>query len=260
MLSIAVVAYNRFNYLSICLESIVRLHGLDDCDLAVYFDGKLSGYERYQAKKLLLKYPTARYCFSRENRGIRGNLMNALRTEFVNGADEVLYLEDDHIISPSAIEYLKNVPRDSVFVSLGGTEGENVRQVHYRAKGNMIGRNGFDMLERWVKSKKWVGKLAPGRTKPLDADATTHDAVFSLFVEDTQSYSRLSPFPYVAHFGIFGVNFPLKAATEEDKRLEAAILKGPQSQWLDNVLHILNNGEYSDDIRLRLWPRGFRNE
>ena len=254
MMSIAVIGYNKIRCLYVTLKSVFAMRGVKELPVSVYLDGPLDEGHRRLLLSLLAEFPLRGISFAKVNLGIRDNVLRGVRSEFLLGAEEVLYLEDDHIIRPDALEYLESCPRDSFFTCLGGTRDH--RNASYRAKGNVISKENFLVLDKWVARLDWVGKSLPMRP-PLKATDTTHDSVFHQFLIDTGRRTRFSGFPYVAHFGVMGSNFKPRNAPPEAFALDEEMFHRSKEYWLEDALAILSRGDWSKDLERRLWPRGF---
>lgn len=254
MLSIAVIGHNRIRCLYVSLRSLFAVRGIENVPVGLYLDGPLDEGQRLLLTDFLAEFPLSRVFFSRNNLGIRGNVLRGIRTEFALGADEVLFLEHDHIVRPDALEYLESCPKDCFFTSLGGTREH--KAVNYRAKGNRISRENFAVLDEWIAGLSWVGKALPDRL-PLRATDTTHDSVFHQFMIENNQLTRFSAIPYVAHFGILGSNFRSSNAPNEAFELEREMFRRDKECWLEDALAILKRGDWSERLVRRLWPRGF---
>lgn len=108
--SIAVVAYKRPGYLKQSLDAIARLDGfsprvksvvvsVDDApglgkESAALADSWLSG----------LSTPSTLLCRQPRRRGIVGNSVLALKAAFDLGAEVVVYVEDDAVLSPDSLK------------------------------------------------------------------------------------------------------------------------------------------------------------
>ncbi len=261
MLSIAVIGYNRIRSLYVTLCSIFKMKGIEDIGVSVYLDGKLDTGHLLLLKGLIRDFPIKTLNVSPTNLGIRNNILRALRSEFDKGSEEVLYFEDDTIVRPDALEFLSTCSRDSFFTCIagGGSAEKELKQL-YVARGNLISQEHFRVLDNWIAEDRFVGVVPPGwknSGRVLKKSDVTHDSVFDVFLLKTGNFTRFTSIGYTAHFGIFGVNYKARNATEEALRIDSEMFSRAKEYWLEDVLKVLRRGNWSNEIRQRLWPRYF---
>ena len=260
-LSIAVIAYKMPKYLYVCLDGISRLQDRDEVATRVYVDGGISSEARRLTEEVLSEYDFAEAFFAESNLGILKNTARALHHS-CQFAESVLYLEEDHLIRPDALIKIRETEKDGFFLSLcGRTEGKSCA---YRAKGNVVDSEDFEKLYSWIQNAGYVGKKCPVTGRVLDASNTSHDVVFNIYLHEHGLKTHFIKGFYVAHFGIIGSNFRLHSNTPDLNKEVCQILfrmfSGDKEQWLSNVADILHKGNFSSDLRLRLWPAGFSYE
>ncbi len=106
--SLAVVAYRRPEYLAQSLAAIRHMHGLDELEHVIISvdDAPGLGAGCVQLadswiRTLPISFGTV--IQQRTRRGIVGNSVLALKTAFDMGAQNVIYVEDDAVLSPDAL-------------------------------------------------------------------------------------------------------------------------------------------------------------
>jgi hypothetical protein len=253
---IAVIAHSRPDYLYITLDGLRRARGIEDHMVHVFFDGGLTMDIIRQQVKAVGCFPGFHMHFhnSLEPTGILISVLRALGTLFGSGFERIFYLEDDHLVRPDILEVIDQTEQHEPFLCL--SDHSDRVDVDYRAKGNVIAYDDFHDLFDWIREGNYIGKPHKGDTI-LDENTTSHDAVFTAYVMDQEINTQFVHGFYVAHFGLFGTNSTYENASEEALRIHKQMFYGPKHQWLENIVEILQAADYSDDLRLLLWPKGF---
>jgi len=252
---IAVIAYNRPRYLYICLDALYQVAGIEDFDVTVYFDSGLDTDMRKQQEDVLNFFPSAKSYFHEgaQPTKILKSVTRALSMSCLDH-DEVFYLEDDHLVRPDILKAIASLEKRGFFVCMAG--GRSYSSSDYRAKGNIISRENFDILQKWIARGGYYGVTDRGGGI-LSESTTSHDAVYCTFLREHGEKTQFVNGFYVAHFGLFGANVPKANACDEALAIDKLMFQGAPEKWLHNTARILIQGSYSDGLRLLLWPRGF---
>ncbi len=262
---VSVIAYNEPRHLYVTLDALSRVHGIDEFPITVYVDGGITEEIKAEQEEVLACFPRISSEFSEVNLGILENVMRGLRNPITKGAASVLYIEYDHLVRPEILSIPRNDNTGCFFISL--TQPIlHINKIYklpiYVAKGNVITARNANKLMQWVKTKSYIGRVkGNNRENPIDENYTGHDRILDIYLPDHGEFTIFPVGRYVAHFGLFGTNFPRVAAIPELLELEQRMFAGPKERWLDNVAQILETGDYPCEpieIDARLWPRGFR--
>lgn len=252
MRSLLILACNRPKHLYVTLESVSKIKNVKDWDIVVSLDQPDDEQVSLEIDKTLGYFEIDRIYKARIRKRILDMTTDSLSYEFSFGAEEVIYLEDDFIVRSDVLEYIDSVGREEFMISLSGTH--NTVACHYRPRGNLITRRKFAELCRWVKQREYIGLYDIYRSDRIFNMAdTTHDAIFSGFID---KYNKMVRFPaeyYIAHFGVTGIHLN----TEEAQIAEAEIFSGDRTEWLESVLSAIKNERFSAIIQKRLWPKEY---
>lgn len=263
-MAVSVIAYNEPRHLYVTLDSLSRVHGIEQFPVTVYVDGGITAEIRAEQEKVLACFPLISSEFSEVNLGIRKNVMRGISAPLNTGATSVLYIEDDHIVRPEIISIPEKDKTGCFFIGL--TQAfSHVNKVYrlsrYHPKGNVVSAKNANKLLKWLREKAYIGRTLPGIDAPVDEDYIGHDRLINIYLADHGEFTIFPTGKHVSHFGLFGTNFPRAAAAPNLIALEQRMFAGPQEQWLSNIAEILEAGDYPvepDGMGERLWPRGFR--
>lgn len=249
--TIVISAFRRPRYLDIALRALMRCRGVEDYGILVFVDA--GAPEKHEEFAQVCATHHVRLHFRSRNVGNCRNMLNAIRHAIAEGAEEVVYLEEDLLLRRDALEYIETAPRDSTFLSLSCGYGS--REITYCSLGNVIAAGDFPELQEWVRSMKYVGverPMYPGEY--LDHKTTGHGAIFHAYAAALGKYTRFPPRPYVLHFGIVGNN---STRTEDVAEVERRIFSVAPEELVDNVVEIFRSGEYSQKVRDQFVPADF---
>lgn len=252
---IAVIAHDRPDYLYICLDALHRAKGIEEYDIWIFFDGGLTPEIRQAQNDVLGEFPMVRPYFH-ETAQPTGILQSITRALYMMSQqyERTFYIEDDHLVRPDILEVLNKTDQKGFFLCMTG--GSEYLSNDYRARGNVITTVNFSRLYSWLERKRYYGlKDRAGRI--MTEETTSHDAVYGAFLIHEKEQTQFVKGYYVAHFGLFGKNSRKENATTEALALHHKIFTGAKEIWMQNVIDILGEGDYSDDLRLSLWPKGF---
>ena len=260
-MAISVVAYNTPRYLYVTLDALTKVVGIEEFSITVYFDGILPRDIRQAQEEVLSSFNSVVGKFSDTCLGILGNVVRSIRTPIENGASSVLYIEDDHLVRPDVLPPLRDADSDCFLVGLSGYTGE--KQCRYFPKGNIIKPEDAQPLLEWIDKKEYIG--VPFRqdrpdTPKIDEHYSGHDYIFNAYMQTHNKYTSFLYGFYLAHIGLFGTNFTKYNMPPEILELEDRMFAGEKEQWLDNIVAIINMGDYPTEpnaMNSRLWPRGF---
>lgn len=264
-IGITVVAYDEPEYLYVTLTGLFRCSHIENFSVVLSFDGPLSHRLRWIYDGMIEKFPISDVVFHGQNVGIAKNIVDGLQLSFRNGVDRVLYLEADHLVRTDTLEFIENTPQWEFFLCIGSADAHTSHD--YRAKGNVVAKEDFDLLYDWISDKKYIGRVPPRRPEPLDEKYTGHDAAFSIFTMLFDKKTEFCDGSYLSHFGLFGLNYQRKDAPEEILEIERRMFSGPPESWLQNVIKIIEGQQFPHKpeelyqiLRLRLWPAGWHYE
>lgn len=254
-LAIAVIAYNRPRYLHVALTSIFALRGVEKCPVYVYFDGGIDDAIRERQLAVVSKFPVKKYVFGTSNRGCLWNVTDAVLNTFATGVDEVLYVESDMILRPDTLDGLAEIPRDADFYNLVWDSGQKAQA--YTPGANLVGRERFAALYKWLAAGKHVGLIRPVYETPITKDLTSHDGVYYAYVIQEGLQTRYADVSYAAHFGIHGMNHGLN---EAEKALEDFMFSGRHDMWLPRIAAIVDGTlPVAEEVKAELFfPKTFR--
>ena len=240
---IVVIAWNRPRYLYVMLDSLFAARGIERYAVSVYFDGGIDAAMARKQLDTVSGFHIEKVIFHRKNLGCLQSHVYAIKSGFDDGADEVLYLEDDFIVRPDLLEYLATTPRDANFYSLFGSS-EDIRE-DYCPMGNLIPRETFYPLHYWIQAKKYIGTERPGNGYIL-GDTKSHDAVFNSYLVLRHLTTRFPKVSYTAHFGLSGLN--QGEMGEMEKRFEENMFTGDRAEWLPRIVRILETREIPEEV------------
>lgn len=264
-----VIGYNRPKYLYVALDALFRVRGIEKYSVYVYIDGE-GGCEK-EIEEVIQEFPVSDCIIRRKNLGILKHITYSLKALFDKGIEEIVYLGEDSLLTPDTIEFLKKVPRDCFFVSLSpffNTELPDETNIEPNKQcacypgrfPNLIMRDNFAKLFKYIENKKYVGKERPGfEGQILDENWTNQDAVYYRYLVDANKQTRFADKSYAAHFGISGQNaLMLDGVMENVERQMFA--SDDRRSWLYNVVGLLEGGYKRDHPKLneRLIPKGFQ--
>jgi hypothetical protein len=229
------------------------MRGIENCIVKVYNDAGISKIEREAQAEVLSHFPGARSLFFGTKHDILQGHLRAIRETFAESPeiDEVLYLEDDCVVRTDTLEYLKTAQRGEFVTSL-------IPRPIYSGLGNLITKSAFNTLSAWIAEKKYLGLPVPNAPQGAiwrDGYIFGHDHLFLTYSIHTKRPNIPAPIFYLAHFGICGTNGPVDAEAE---RIQTEMFRGPRMGWLDNVLRVLREGNYSGHrFEILLHPKHF---
>lgn len=256
---ISVIAYKEPKHLYVCLDALTKVNGIEDFPITVYVDGILSPALRQKQEDVLGAFPGVAAEFSTEHLGIRENVMRGLRRPVENGASLILYIEDDHLLRRDALDVPLNDDTGCFFVGLSLSKKQQVQE--YIAKGNVITSDNALKLLAWLDSKAYLGMTRYDNQTVMGPEYAGHDLLLNMYLREHEEYSSFPLGFYLAHFGLFGTNYPRYEVASEILAVEKRMFAGRPDQWLDNIVGILESSDYPTSPRVlnaRLWPRGFR--
>ena len=250
-LCVAVLAFEKPEFLYATLDSIFRNKLIDEVDVNVYIDG---GSTKLQEVKEVISEFNVNKVTSRI-----GNIKNfwstvlALRDSFNMGYQKCLFMEDDHIIRTDTIDWCLNNDSKETLVSLSG-DGSPSRS--YRPRGCMISKEEFEKFDKnWVLPMLWVGTERQGVPIENYQILTYCECAFDNVMYGYLYYNNLlmdyAQKYYTAHFGIVGVNSVIN--DNESMDMYNKMFSGDKKNWVDNISNIITVGDYSDRFRLNLW-------
>lgn len=267
-LAIATVAFNRPDYLQIFLHGLSLVKGIEEYPIFIYFDYLPSDGMKQQHLDVINRFSQAkaksanfhgksrldiRPIFRERRHGVLFNVTYSYRDTFAQGFGEVLMFETDIIMRTDILEYLDSIPRDAFFYNLMGNVTALVSL--YRAFGNLLERDKFSILYKWIEEKQYVGRLNIRETAVL-VEKSGHDAVYSRFLVDHNLKTRFSPLFYVAHVGVKGIH--ITPRNKEERAVEEAMFKGPYYCWFGQAVKIIERELYPKSLETTLKPKGFK--
>jgi len=258
-MEVLVTAYNRPRYLYVTLDSLYRAREIKKYRIHVYVDGGLNEDTRQQQVEVLEQFPLTSVVWRRANLGTLQNITSSLNELFLLGADEVLYLEDDYIVSPVVFKYLQTVSRECFFISLSTSRNENRKRYCYLPYGNLVSRSNFVMLFRYVTEKLYKGikhKRSDGTTEVLDDNCVRHDIVYDHFLLHNNLLTYYAERPYASHIGVTGIHFVERPKLRV--KMENRFFSGPREGWLDNIVKILEEKSYISFFNQVFVPKNFQ--
>jgi len=252
-LCVAVLAFDRPEFLYVTLDSIFRNKRVDEVDVNVYIDG---GSTKLQEVRETISEFNVNKVTSRI-----GNIKNfwstvlALRDSFNMGYQKCFFIEDDHIIRTDTIDWCLNNDSKETLVSLCGKGSASKT---YRPRGCMINKDKFvDFDTRWVLTMDFVGTIRHG--VPVEDQRVLHycecafDSVCYGYMVECNKFMDYAGDYYTAHFGIRGVNANIQ--DEETAQLYNLMFSGDKRDWIINISTIIEEGNYSDRHNLNLFPK-----
>lgn len=257
---ISVIAYNTPRYLYVTLDGLSKVKGIKDFRITVYVDGGICPSTRDAYTCLASDFSSFLFEFSEKHLGLRNNIMRGIARPIEEGAEQVLYIEGDHLLHPDALDALRDDESGCFFVSLILRHEPNIILQEYNPKGNLVSAENGRKLVEWMKSDSYLGKNHPVRGYPLTSEYKGHDAAVNIFMREHDEYTSFASRVYLAHFGLIGSNLPRTRATSEILEIEKRMFAGEKQDWLPNVIDLLGSGDYpmgSAVLDSRLWPRGF---
>lgn len=261
-IGITVVAYDEPEYLYITLSGLFRCSGIEECPVIIAFDGPLSFRLQLIYEGMRNVFPISDVIFHKTNVGIAQNLVAGVKIHFRNGVDRVLYIEADHLIRTDTLDFIRNTPQREFFMCIGSADAHTSHD--YRAKGNVVRREDFDLLYNWAWNREYIGQVPVKRTEALDESYTGHDAAFNIFTRKFDKKTQFCDGSYLSHFGLFGLNYQRKDAPGKILDIERRMFSGDPESWLHNVVRIIEGQEFPHEpeelyqiLRLRLWPSEF---
>lgn len=253
--AIVVIAYERVPFLYVNLSSIFRMNGIENYPVYVYVD-QVSQQIQDLISDLTSDFPLEKLTFRNQLLQIRWNLLLALKEVFELGYENVIYLEEDHIIRSDALAKIEQTEFTKMFLSLSRRiDGEYA----YCVLGNMVNRNSFFDIYRWIRNGEYIGEKIFGSdryyTPPSDNDNpnfrllcdVSYDHLFATYMDVCSLKSQYVGEQLVAHFGVVGMNFRsyhvFISATNMYNvgKILTIMFDGDKTQWLDNVASIFNN-------------------
>jgi hypothetical protein len=247
---VAVLAYNRPEFLYVTLDSIFRNKCIEEVDVNVYIDGGSDKLPEMQ--EVISNFHVNQTVIDDVNRKVLWAHVTGLEHVFNSGYNRCIYIEDDHILRSDTIEYCLNYNPKQFILSLSGKGGTGS---HYRPMGNMITKDNFYELDAWVRDFKFVGMIRPGHLQQIMHPCWNgHDSVFYAFLLANNKLSEFANNYYVAHFGIKGIHFVNQ--TPESLDMYNKMFAGDRSLWLDRIVKIIKEGNYDNKLDSALWLKG----
>ncbi len=243
---IAIIAYNRPNYLYITLDSLSRNVGYNKNMVCVYTDGGGSGISE------VCNVFGVKYVLQKHNIGNLDNIMFSLRDAF-SYDDRVVLLEEDHILRQDTILHCLNYKEEYNFLSLCGECG--CVGNGYRAIGNIFSKKLWNDIDRWMSNGEYFGKQKHGQTYSFSVGHKCYDSIFYTYAIYNNIKTVYTGW-YVAHFGLEGLN--QGAIDKEGQNIKDFIFSSNRTDWLNNVLMIFSDRDkLSDRYRRVFIPKEF---
>jgi len=258
MLAVVVFAHNRPRYLYVTLSSIFAMDNIKQHNVFIFVDGGINAKIREMQAETISYFPI--FAFFRQKRcKILHNIADGLHRTFTLGFDEIVYFEDDFVIRPDTLNFIKHTPREGIFLSLCALPEQPEFESSYRPMGNVIGRRNFAFLYDWIENRRYIGLKRPGKDEILTEQVYSHDAIFSSFLLYNGFSTKFARKPYVAHFGARGIHSKIPLDDSDLLALEERMFAGDKSTWLSNVVHLLENRDFPKKFERQFIPcRGFR--
>jgi len=113
--AILVIGYKRPRYLYITLQGVFRVRGIEDYDVFVSIDGN---EETKEAKEVISQFDIKKSIFRSARLNNLLHVTHSLKTIFDTGYNLILYIENDFLLRPDTIEYVRKAKKDCFFLSL----------------------------------------------------------------------------------------------------------------------------------------------
>ena len=247
---LAVLAYNRPEFLYVTLDSVFRNKRVDEVDVRVYIDG---GSDKLpDMKEVISDFNVEKTIIDIVNRKVLWAHVTALENVFSDGYNKCIYIEDDHIMRSDTIGYCLDYTPTEFILSLSGKGGKGQ---HYRPMGNMITRDNFLELDRWVRDFQFVGLPRPNSPDQIMHPCWNgHDSVFYAFLIANNKLSEFANDYYIAHCGVKGIHFVYDQ--DGSGEMYNRMFEGDRTSWLDRIVKIIKEGNYSGKLNSALWLKG----
>jgi hypothetical protein len=250
--AVLVGAWNRPEYLYVCLSALAKCADLASWDLRIDVDGQ--GNHGFDYCKGVC--PGLLWTMRQINLGPTWHVIEALRLAFKLGYERVLYIDDDIIIKPDTLTYLDSVLEDEYaeIYSLLKYNCYEGRLGNHLASGygNMYTRAFFSRIDPWLARHGWVGEMKlMNPENRLTEDPEGYDHAFFAFCVKYHILNRYAPKYYALHFGVSGVHF-----TRDSSELEARMFSGDRETWLSNIRGMVKAGIKHEGFL----PQGYTDE
>jgi hypothetical protein len=264
-LSIAVLAHSKPRHLFVALDSVFKMHGVEDSSVNVYVDAGASPEVRAEIREVLSHFDLSRIVWHKSNLGICENHLYALSDCFANGSDYALYLNDDHLLRPDSLIYLRDISEtyEAFFYSLFRWHKPGKINFHpgpYNPHGIMISNASFRLLAGWLRGRAYSGLLCgdTGRGFGSMENYSRHtlDTIVDKLAKKYELMRIEPPISYIAHFA---TSSSKRENTEDELAEEEKFFLGPRDSWLKNVLQVIEQGNCAD-LPPTVMPRFFSYE
>jgi hypothetical protein len=282
-LCINVLASCRPNYLYICLDGIFRntVFASDSPHRPVVYvyAGIITSGESFAAEiqEVASYFPVKEVVVDQEHKGIGRSFWDSFTRAFDNDYDFCLYMEDDWLITPTALQWLYDIPKIAAHYSLYrwqdrlDSDPESAEYCHdgdgytvfrdgrYLSWSAAFSKDSFNFIHGLIKASALFGLydrvLSDWEMRRwMYAD---WDQVIIPILKHYKLLSMMPPRSLLAHFGskashLFG--FGLNTHRHEQ------MFAGDKSRWLDNVVELFDTTTVEEKAALSWRPHNFQYE
>jgi len=283
-LCINVLASCRPNYLYITLDGIFRntVFAPDSPhkpDVNVYADIIASG-ESFadEIMEVASYFPVREVYLAEKHKGIGYRFWESFTRAFDGFYDFCLYMEDDWLITPTALKWLYDVPKIAAHYSVYrwqdrlDSDPESEKYCHdgdgytvfrdgrYLSWSVGFSKDSFDFIHRIVKSHALFGLydrfISDWEMRRFMY--TDWDKVLVPILKHYKLLSMMPPRSLLAHFGSKTTH--QMGFAQDDLRRHEQMFAGDKSRWLDNVVELFNTTTAEEKAAISWRPHSFRYE
>lgn len=223
--AIFIAAFNRPRHLRVCLESIRRCSAFNQWDVFVDFDG--GAKTDFSVCESVINH----FAIHRNgNLGCQRHPTEVLRSALYLGYKTILYVEDDMLLHPGALDWL--LLREIVDSSTSlqhGSAGHEFACCHVSNSPFTIKVPAMESIVKFMDAKAFLGMNNVLTGKPITDAEKFHDVCWYAWAVANQNIVRFAPKPLALNFGFAGTNF-------KNKEFDKAAFGGAPESWFDGVL------------------------
>jgi hypothetical protein len=261
-LGIAILGYNRPEYLYICLDSVIKAGGTN---IHLYLDGPINKEVMNRTIDTISCFPIKSVYVSGNHMGQMESHLFTFRETFNFGYERVLFLEEDLVISNDAIQWIKEqIDIRGFWLSLSHHDMHpSIYDTGVNIHGLVMTKKCFDILENNIRGNTFWGLKILDNPPLCEWYDTTigYDGVWFALSHKNNWIMQRSPISRVAHFGFRGCStyeYADNVKGEIDKA-EQILFTGSRDQWLPNLLEMfVDCDNLHPEVSKMLFPKWFK--
>lgn len=252
-IGICVVSYERPKYLYVSLDSIFRMHNIDDCIVSAFLIKNDTLADRIN---IISNFPV-----EVELTDLIGGdvFIYAFRVMFLKyNCDIVILFPDDALGRTDLIDYIASLDNPSgILLECFAAANASLGKAHPWVEcmgGFAFFKDKFKLVDDYIDTPEFAALLVDNlRPGPFRFDIDYFLCKFML--EATTSLARYPPIPYGVGFGITGMH---RANTAIYYEYEEKFFCREKENWLFNVVSCLTDKSIPDEIRNLWYPKDFK--